>query len=70
MKELADKDCTLVPPSVPKKFIAETVSLEIVWAAAYAAAYMRGGLNTRESVLAANGAMEDLLTVCPRGIGG
>lgn len=58
---------TPVTPSVPEKPLAETVSLELVWAAAYAAAYVREELNTYGAVRTANEAVEDLLTVRPRG---
>jgi len=46
---------------------AETVSLEVVWAAAYAAAYVREELNTYGAVRTANEAVEDLLAAHPRG---
>lgn len=46
---------------------AETVSLEVVWAAAYAAAYVREELNTYKATRAANEAVEDLLATHPRG---
>lgn len=47
--------------------MAETVSLEVVWAAAYAAAYVREELNTHGAVKTANEAVADLLAAHPRG---
>lgn len=47
--------------------MAETVSLEVVWAAAYAAAYVRGELNMYKPVIVANEAVANLLGVYPRG---
>lgn len=45
---------------------AETVSLEVVWAAAYAAEYQRL-YSTPDAVKVANMAVEDLLAAHPRG---
>jgi hypothetical protein len=47
--------------------LAEAVSLEAVWAAAYAAAYVREELNTRGAVKIADDAVADLLAAHPRG---
>lgn len=58
---------TSVTPNVPEKPMAETVSLEVVWAAAFAAAYVREELNTHGAVKIANEAVGDLLTAHPRG---
>lgn len=63
-KKPADPETGCAPLGRP---MAETVSLEVVWAAAYAAAYVREEPTVNGAVKVADGAVAYLLAVRPRG---
>lgn len=58
---------TPVVPEPVKKPMAETVSLEVVWAAAFTVARLVGGYSAAASAREANELVEELLVTHPRG---